>query len=921
MDRKFFYLLTVLLFSLFHLSAVYAADTGKKGFPFKGGKTSDGITIKKPKMDGFKLKEENSLQVVNNSEYATMTFNVTVPQGKSASLQYKVLLKVLSKNQYESVPGNTRVAFTVKVDDKENLSHSEDSPHLSYSSDQVTISSGAHKVSLEAVFTAQFKKCITTGYIDSLSIHIHDFGKPQVTRTATCESTGESHATCSICGKDSTIITPPPSNGHSLRVYGKAPASCFSSTDSVYECERCPYNVTKHFGARQDHSFDGDGKCTVCGLHLPKSNANHSVYEINDAGEMRVLAELVSIGRIPGNIGVDIKADLEFTKDLTMFPLGTVDNPFQGVLNGNGHRISGITSAYQDIDCLGFVGVAKGTLLSHAVIANLIFDSGNTLKGSACIGGIVGYATNCDIVNCASFGYFEGNDNIGGIVGFADQQVSILNSASVATIRTDGTWNTMVCGMPMGHILNSYGAATNEREGNFDMLETTTLRHCFSSQGSGDGLTQVGDGMLTSYSMVESLNEQSESPCFMMSQKDIYPIPVVNTDIIAKPNDSIPTVYQAYRRAAPVILTDDELSEKDRMETEVSKGYVDEDASRKYGSTIEEVMQADSIEYNDFDRLYIVTRTVPEDYDVYEKISGGNLLDFESYLMPADSSYLSMKEYNLVASNKVKVMSETVTYSSDHKEIIDQYKYENGTYSLKSRVTIENEYNMLCEENVKGIMKPVWRIETKFDKSGNAIATYAYSYNYKTGQSHLDYSYKYDNEGNGDTEEEKGYIEYLDSLDNTIHIMYFIPDSISEGTAVRDHYILRASDQMLLENRTETVIDGTPYLINGVYFIYDEEGYWLQSVAYGPTDKNSPGTDLRPYLYHEYIGVKKANPFPTTTAIKVPTTQQPSTQKRMDINVYDMHGRVVRRANDMKDPFSGLPRGIYIYQGNKYLKR
>ena len=70
-------------------------------------------------------------------------------------------------------------------------------------------------------------------------------------------------------------------------------------------------------------------------------------------------------------------------------------------------------------------------------------------------------------------------------------------------------------------------------------------------------------------------------------------------------------------------------------------------------------------------------------------------------------------------------------------------------------------------------MKPVWRIETKFDKSGNAIATYAYSYNYKTGQSHLDYSYKYDNEGNGDTEEEKGYIEYLDSLDNLRLRLFF----------------------------------------------------------------------------------------------------------------------------------------------------
>jgi hypothetical protein len=82
------------------------------------------------------------------------------------------------------------------------------------------------------------------------------------------------------------------------------------------------------------------------------------------------------------------------------------------VLNGNGHRIRGIINCFQGVDCLGFVGVAKGTPLSHAVIANLIFDAGNTMKGSACVGGIVGYAAYTDIVNCASFGALEGNNYV-----------------------------------------------------------------------------------------------------------------------------------------------------------------------------------------------------------------------------------------------------------------------------------------------------------------------------------------------------------------------------------------------------------------------------------------------------------------------------------------------------------------------------
>ena len=60
--------------------------------------------------------------------------------------------------------------------------------------------------------------------------------------------------------------------------------------------------------------------------------------------------------------------------------------------------------------------------------------------------------------------------------------------------------------------------------------------------------------------------------------------------------------------------------------------------------------------------------------------------------------------------------------------------------------------------------------------------------------------------------------------------------------------------------------------------------------------------------------------FPT--AIKVPTVEhQPSLQKRLDFNVYDLRGRMVRRMADVKDPFNGLPRGVYIYQGSKYLKK
>ena len=908
-----------LIFTFLHFCI--ATSVAQDEFPWKGGTTSDGIVISKPNMDGFKKMEKvNSLQVEKDADDATLTFNVTVPQGKTASLQYKLLLKLFAKKSGAKPSGNSDITYIARVDKKQVKLH-HDPSHICYQGEEISIPSGKHKITLSATFKGS--NCNTAGSLDSVYIHVHDFSKVEISREPLCGIPGEGYSNCEICGKDSIVKVAPQYDKHLMTVTKVNKTSCFSSADSVSECEHCPYWEIRHTGKRNEHDFDADGTCRVCHLHIPACSADSSVYTINDAGEMRILAEMVSLGRIPGNIGIDLKSDMVFGKDMVMLPLGTFDHPFQGVLNGNGHRILGIVNAFQGVDCLGFVGVAKGTITSHAVIANLIFDSGNTMRGEACVGGLVGYATDCDIVNCASFGSLEGTDNVGGIVGYADQHVSIQNCASVTAIRTKGNWNTMVCGMPMGHILNSYGAATNNRGGIFDELPTTTLRHCFSSQGSAEGLTQVSQDMMSSYQMVQLLNEESESPCFMMSQEYHYPIPVVNSTVLAKANAAIHTPRGAtWRRAASSTLSDDDDDNEKDNEVEVKSGYVDETAPPAVGRTVEEVINDDATEYPDLERMYIVTRSVPEGFQVYDEICGGDLLDFESYILPADSSYIRMTEFTVLSPDEVKAKTEMVCYYDGDKEQIDQYSIDNsGSASLKARITFENVLNVVYQECIDGILVPVWSVETEYDESGNAKVSNAYSFDPKTGETSLEYSSTYDSEDD-DTEEDDGehqssdYMEYVDEVTNTIHIIYTYP---SDSLILREHYILRASDQYPLECLMENIVDGVAYLVDGFYFLYDDYGELKQSVAFGPVDEDLILSDIRPYLYHEYIGFWQGNAFPT--AIKVPTMEQPSLQKQMDTNVYDMQGRVVRKVTDMKDPFSGLPRGIYIYQGSKYLKR
>lgn len=909
MGKKLYYLFTFLLLNLFNLSIVHAA---KVDFPIKGGTTSDGIVISNVKMEYFQKNDtQNRIQLVGvkDGKKCTFSFNIDVPDKQEAEISYKLLLEMHGDEKELS---KSTATFKALLDGQSQKNQTKITKIFA-NEHKFTIPAGPHKVEFEVKFNF-YKKCAVAGSISDLSIHIHQFGQPQLTKQPLCGEDGESKDSCSVCGLVKKITIKSEFDEHDLTTTSSNSGSCLDNTGKVEKCVNCPYTKIKH-SKLQDHQFDADGKCTVCGLHKPKCNADSTVYTINDAGEMRILSELVSMGRIPSNVGVDIKADLVFDK-VTMLPLGTFTNPFMGVLNGNGHRISGVTSCFQGSDGLGIVGVARGTILSHAVVANLIFDGGNNMKGAGSIGGIVGHANYCDIINCASFGTLEGDDHVGGIVGYADQHVSIMNCASVNTIRTEGVWNPMACGMSVGQILNTYAAVTNEPAGRLDSLKTATLRHCFSTHGSGDGLTRITKEMLSSYDMEQSLSEESESIPFMMSEKDSYPIPVVNTSVVTQSNGPVAKTSNAVARRAGS-SDDPGYSEKDE-EIEVFGGYVAAN-SGNFGQTIEEVMRENTRLYPDLNSLYIVTRRAPDGAKLYEPVSGGDLVSFESYLAPSDSTYIKMREYDIVAPEQVMAVTETVDDESGLYETINEYKIRDGVYTLVSRILVESIFNIIYQKNIDGVLKTIWTIETTFDDTNRPVVTQGFSHNPTTGEILLDYSYTYDNDDENTATDAGSYVEYVDNETNTIHVIYNYKDETTGAIASRDHYIIRASDQYIQEIRTEKMVNGQPQLTDGLYFIYDGGGAVMQTVCFGPVDAKNPDSEVRPYLYDEYIGNMLGTPYPT--AIQVPTTNHPSMEKRTDPNIYDMQGRVVRRVTDVQDPFSGLPAGIYLYQGAKYIKR
>lgn len=137
-------------------------------------------------------------------------------------------------------------------------------------------------------------------------------------------------------------------------------------------------------------------------------------------------------------------------------PIGTKANPFTGTYNGNGYRLidanysSNVNNAVNYIGLFGYTNGAKienvTMFNSKYNVAELDCDKNNIYIGA--VGGIVGYAENTTINNCAFYGsikagivtgffdyvYPRSRYGLGGIVGYGKGNMTINNCESVVDL-------------------------------------------------------------------------------------------------------------------------------------------------------------------------------------------------------------------------------------------------------------------------------------------------------------------------------------------------------------------------------------------------------------------------------------------------------------------------------------------------------
>lgn len=161
-----------------------------------------------------------------------------------------------------------------------------------------------------------------------------------------------------------------------------------------------------------------------CDFILTKPTEESGWYLISEPGELAWFARLIN-GGIDVNDHTNAKAKLTEDLDFSAYtgynwtPIGTEDNPFSGIFDGNSHTISGLKSS--GADHAGLFGYADGASISKLIVNGCDF-SGN--KSAAAMCGSVG--TNGVTFNfCGSYDNTLAETSTAGFVGASAGKVTL----------------------------------------------------------------------------------------------------------------------------------------------------------------------------------------------------------------------------------------------------------------------------------------------------------------------------------------------------------------------------------------------------------------------------------------------------------------------------------------------------------------
>jgi len=228
------------------------------------------------------------------------------------------------------------------------------------------------------------------------------------------------------------------------------------------------------------------------------SDAFTRIYELNDnPQEITSLQDLQDFRdavnsntqyKGSNNKMVTLTADLDMSDIAKWTPIGTKENPFDGVFDGGGHVIKNLKVDRAEL-YNGLFGYAQnatiynmhlknpfvsgsdyqGTVLGYAnsnthLSDILVTGTGYLAAGSGSVGGIVGHAQDATIERCMFYGEAQSTGWIGGIVGNVGNNVTITDCAALTPPPPAALWNSeLESSSTMGGIVGGAGSVTVNR--------------------------------------------------------------------------------------------------------------------------------------------------------------------------------------------------------------------------------------------------------------------------------------------------------------------------------------------------------------------------------------------------------------------------------------------------------------------------
>ena len=179
-------------------------------------------------------------------------------------------------------------------------------------------------------------------------------------------------------------------------------------------------------------------------------------YLIEDAEDLKLLAEKVNGGVTYKDKYFKLTADIDLKNEPNWTPIGTMlveeGRPFQGTFDGGGHQIANLTISNGG-QYGGLFGYTEGAVIKSCNVTGEV-------NGYNCTGGIVGYANNnTHILNCSFQGNVEGDgEERGGIVGHTSSGCEVSGCFVTGTVTGDREVGG-IAGSGVGTIKNCYALA------------------------------------------------------------------------------------------------------------------------------------------------------------------------------------------------------------------------------------------------------------------------------------------------------------------------------------------------------------------------------------------------------------------------------------------------------------------------------